>query len=111
MNYEQLDIYDVMNEMKNATVENLQEKLEKISKIQQGYNTDLPKYYIIFRVNRNMQIEYFLNLGQGYTCNFEEAGYFNTIGVKHFNAFKCDSIEEAIKDKRHDYYAVNISNI
>ena len=111
MNYEQLDIYDVMNELKNVKIENLQDRLKKIAKIQQGYNTDLPKDNIIFRVNRNMEIEYFCELGQGYTCNFEEAGYFNIIGVKHFNAFKCDSIEQALKDKKHDYYAVNISNI
>ena len=108
MIYEQMDINDLVSELnKKKNINQFMNSLILNAKKTQAYDSELPKNYIIFRICKNKQIDYFVELGQGYTSELEEAGLFNEVGVKYFNAFLVKDIEQALKDKKHDYYAIN----
>ena len=110
MIYEQMDINDLVNELnKKKNINQFMNSLILNAKKNQAYDSDSAKDYIIFRICKNKQIDYFVDLGQGYTSELEEAGLFNEVGVKYFNAFLVKDIEEALKDKKHDYYAIHKS--
>lgn len=110
MQFEQMDINDLVNELdRKKKINQFMNGIILNAKKNQAYDSDLAKDYIIFRIDRNKQIDYFVELGQGYTLLLEEAGLFNEVGVKYFNAFIVKDIEQALNDKKHDYYAINKS--
>lgn len=110
MQFEQMDINDLVNELdRKKKINQFMNSIVLNAKKNQAYDSDLAKDYIIFRIDRNKQIDYFVELGQGYTSLFEEAGLFNEVGIKYFNAFIVKDIEQALNDKKHDYYAINKS--